>query len=250
MPKPSRPRRQWIKDLLVRDDRKQAELARFLGIPPQRMTDLISGKRTLSAEAADGISKFFKMPLRSITTMDKNPTVTADSASTITPVPLVGTIGGRIMTDEPMDIATGEEDILAPREMTANGSFAMTVSGPEMNRVYKDGTIVICSPAGLYGGLDGLADGDIVVAESTIEGGYIYHLRQVERSNDGRVWLWPRSTDPALQPIEMSAAADAACRVIAVVNGEFNRRKALPVTEEAQSPAVVKAKKPTKGRKA
>lgn len=77
--------------------------------------------------------------------------------------------------------------------------YALRVKGPSMDLLIREGECVICVDAIDLGRTP--QNNDIVVVQRTRKAGHLLEttLKQVEIRDDGRVELWPRSTDPRFQ---------------------------------------------------
>lgn len=53
----------WVDEQLRQHNRTNAELAKHLGLPPPRVSEIRNGKRKLSGEEVDKIAGFFQSPL-------------------------------------------------------------------------------------------------------------------------------------------------------------------------------------------
>jgi repressor LexA len=82
--------------------------------------------------------------------------------------------------------------------------FGLEVRGTSMNRVFPEGTVVICIPTGDYN--HGIGDGNFVVVQQRDRQTNEMEatVKQLQIDARGRAWLWPRSDDPEhQQPIEL-----------------------------------------------
>ena len=76
--------------------------------------------------------------------------------------------------------------------------FALLVSGKSMDMVINDGAIAECVRYMDIG--KGPEDGDYVVVIRRNEAGLIEAtVKQYQLDDEGKAWLWPRSTDPQYQ---------------------------------------------------
>lgn len=96
--------------------------------------------------------------------------------------------------------------------------FALDVRGPSMNRVFPDGSRVICAQPHEAG----VRDGDYVAVRRTRGGLVETTLKQLVVEASGELMLYPRSTDPAHQaPLKLERAPESqeGPEVIGVVVG-------------------------------
>jgi repressor LexA len=80
----------------------------------------------------------------------------------------------------------------------AKRAIGLRVKGSSMNRVYPEGTIVICVPIWDFEGE--ITPGDRVVCRRrNRQGAYETTIKELTFDLGGRAWLWPRSDDPQHQ---------------------------------------------------
>lgn len=75
---------------------------------------------------------------------------------------------------------------------------ARVVRGNSMNRVYPDSSIVYVCPLSLLGRRPKNKE-RVVVQRVGADGSYEVTLKEYVQEDDGKIWLWPRSTDPEHQ---------------------------------------------------
>lgn len=202
-----------------------ADAARERGFHPQNLRDHEAGRRNISADHAAAYGRAFKVSPTWILYGGESP---APKPGELPPVemtrevPLIGEVRAGYWA-EVLDYAPEPEDVIAVSlpEYARAQLFALRVVGPSMNKVYPDGTIVICCPAAEAG----VREGDIAVVRRRRGGLVETTLKQVVLE-DGKIVLWPRSTDAAHQsPIKLETARDAdeGPEVIAVVVGSQSK---------------------------
>ena len=88
-------------------------------------------------------------------------------------------------------------------------SIGLEVRGPSMNLIYPEGTIVICTPLAAVGRWP--VPGERVVVHRYAENGDCEAtIKEFQMDEHGRVWLWPRSSDPNFrEPISMGIPVEA-----------------------------------------
>lgn len=82
--------------------------------------------------------------------------------------------------------------------------FALEVRGPSMNKVFPDGSIIIC--ATMYALGEEVMDGKrYVVQRSDNSHSYEATVKTLKFNEGGEAWLWPESTNPEYQtPVKIS----------------------------------------------
>lgn len=101
--------------------------------------------------------------------------------------------------------------------------FALQVRGPSMDLHYPDGRFVVAAPPAEVG----VRDGDHVIVRRNRSGLTETTVKEIHHE-DGRIALWPRSTDPAHQQPFYIVGQDGdqdAPEVIGVVVADFATRR-------------------------
>ena len=99
---------------------------------------------------------------------------------------------------------------------------AREVHGNSMNRYYPDGSIVYICPITILGRKP--KSGEKVAVQRVTDAGYEVTLKEYVIGDDGKVWLWPRSTDPEHQqplPYIDPRRHTESVRIIGVVVGSL-----------------------------
>lgn len=106
--------------------------------------------------------------------------------------------------------------------------FGLDVRGPSMNRIYPDGSTVICVKwfdAGLE--LPQAVGKRVVVLRREPGGGVEATVKELHQDEFGAYWLWPKSTDPNYQtPLKVRSLVGKSedsddVRIVALVIGSF-----------------------------
>jgi SOS-response transcriptional repressor LexA len=133
-------------------------------------------------------------------------------------VPVRGVVQAGAWSEIGVEEAPIDWTYFEAREYQRAQLFALDVRGPSMNRVFPDGSRVICAQPHEAG----VRDGDYVAVRRTRSGLAETTLKQLVVGEDGEVMLYPRSTDPAHQaPLRLERAPDSqeGPEVIGVVVG-------------------------------
>ena len=122
--------------LLTENNKKQAELAKFLNIPTGNLSNILQNNgRKFSAEQIALIAKYFKV------TTDYLYGFEANMKQKI--IPLIG----RSSCGKPKDYdLNGYEPIPVPLDMYKDGMYAVEADGDSMSPKINDGDIVYCQP--------------------------------------------------------------------------------------------------------
>ncbi len=99
------------------------------------------------------------------------------------------------------------KQISLPRPDTHEGHFGLKVKGPSMNKVYPEGTILVCVPIHLFN--HDLTQGEHVIVQR-FDGDYVEAtVKELQYDDNGQIWLWPRSDHPEYQtPIKLPKNSD------------------------------------------
>ncbi len=131
-----------------------------------------------------------------------------------------------------------------PRPGNYSSYFGLRVKGPSMNLVYPEGTILVCVPFQEYG--RGLTEHEHVIVERWDAGQVEATVKELRKSPEGGVWLWPRSDHPEHQtPIALPInnedhrqdAGSDEIRVVAIVVADYRIRPHL-IDDRAQTPSA------------
>lgn len=88
--------------------------------------------------------------------------------------------------------------IAVPKPAEARKAFGLVVNGPSMNKVFKNGCILIC--VSLMDFWRDLKSDDYVIVQKRDANDLIEAtVKQLVIDQTGRAWLWPRSDDPEFQ---------------------------------------------------
>ncbi len=144
------------------------------------------------------------------------------------PSPAIGRIKiiGRVQAGvwvEALELPLDEQEYIeAPADPRFSGikRFALRVVGPSMNRVFADGSAVICVSFEDIGIAP--ANGNYVVVQRRRANGLVEAtIKQYVEDATG-TWLWPRSTHPAhQQPISPTTKGDEEVVITALVVGAY-----------------------------
>lgn len=107
---------------------------------------------------------------------------------------------------------TGSPDVSAP----IGDRFGLRVAGDSMNKVYPPGTVLECVR---YNGEPIRNHRRVIVQRKRSSGEYETTVKEYVRSDDGAIWLAPRSTNPAHQAFrgDLPDAGAEQVEIIAIV---------------------------------
>lgn len=208
----------WLKAELERPGRSQSALARFMGLAPEQVNRMVHGRRQIRADEADKIRAYLSATVA---------TGTGASIPHISPrmhpasaLPVKGTVEAGSWREVPFtDLEHEPETIPAPQSIVDSGAFALRVSGPSMDQLYRPGSFVIVQP--WHGGA--LPYGRRVVVERSRPNGlYETTVKELVRGADGEPELWPRSNHPAHQtPVPYKDLEGVNVRIVGLVISSY-----------------------------
>ncbi len=168
----------------------QLALAKYMDLDPTIINKIVKGKRGIKAEEADKIRTFFNDILTEDAIKAHNVQLVSGSPST---VPLIGNVQAGAYIEafelEPM------EHLPIIGELTKyKNTFALRVLGDSMDKVYPEGTLLICQQ--LSDMAADLRDGHRVIVKKRATGD-LFEVTVKEYSHDGhQKVLTPLSHNP------------------------------------------------------
>ncbi len=182
----------WLKRELEKPGRSQSALARFLGVEhPSIVNRMVSGQRQIKSHEADKIRAY-------LDATNRDPATLTPPSQALTSYPMLK-VRGSVEAGSWREVAYAEsydEELPAPKSIVDSGAYALKVLGQSMNKHYPDGSYVVVQP--WAGGP--LPVGKHVIIERERPDGLVETtIKEMVRSSDGAIELWPRSTDPRHQ---------------------------------------------------
>lgn len=198
---------QWIEQRLKElEGRNKAGLAKALGLPAPRISDIIKGRRGINALESKRIADYLQMNIADVVdNLEGRPSV--GGAPAPVKIPVVGSVAAGVWR-EALEVPEYDWEyvpaILNPK-LESLPSFALRVSGASMDKVFPNGTILICIK---FFDMElisrGPETGDYVIVQQRNSNGLVEATCKQLEVEDGQAWLWPRSTRPEFQtPIKV-----------------------------------------------
>lgn len=189
--------RQWIKHRLKELGKTQAGLADHLDLPRSRVSEMISGVRTLQVGEVTKVAEYLEWPPTRVLELECRLDLPQPVGSTIK---VVGSVEAGIFKPA-IEMPLDQQELIQIYELPGferMPKFGLKVQGRSMDLVYKPGTILIC--VRLAEGMIELRPGMKVIACRRDDAGDIEAtVKELVQEEDGSLWLWPRSSDPAYQ---------------------------------------------------
>lgn len=238
------PKHAWLKTCLKATGNKQVDLARALDLQKNKVTKMITGERAAQLHEIPVIANMTGLTVYEV--------IQRFASSELELMPEPGgksiTVRGEVQAGDwrsslEWDLSEWEV-ITMPKALNYERSYGLKVVGNSMNKHYPSGSVIICVPFMDY--TKPVGDGDHVIVErSNKEGLYEATVKEIQISDDGKIWLVPKSTDPSQTAIELNNAANRdewfgtdSDRITGVVVGSVNvnhttldgasRKKLLP----------------------
>jgi phage repressor protein C with HTH and peptisase S24 domain len=129
-----------------------------------------------------------------------------DAISAARRVPVRGVVQAGAWSEIGVEEAPVDWTYFEAKEYQRAQLFALDVRGPSMNRIFPDGSRVICALPHEAG----VRDGDYVAVRRSRGGLVETTLKQLVVERDGEIMLYPRSTDPGHQtPLKLERAPES-----------------------------------------
>ena len=189
----------WIEDrltTLASIGRNKTGLAKRLGLPSPRVTEIINGDRKVSVTELEPLSEYLDMPISAVLT---NLGAASSGAKfldlgTLVPVDVVGFVQAGFFR-EALDIPFDDRSKVMIKNIPgAKNLFGLEVRGDSMNKEFNHGDVLICQS--LHDFCGPVEDEMFVVVERRHEGLIEATVKQLEIRKDGQYWLHPRSDNP------------------------------------------------------
>ncbi len=182
-----------IKELRKSRGLSQLQLAEIVGTSNQHLGMLESGKRGLTTVWMERIA-----PALGVT-----PAELISDVASFQGIEVIGSVEAGVLK-EAIEWADGDRytiNVPLGDIYKLVKPFALEVRGPSMNKVFQDGSVVIC--ASMYNLGEEPIDGKRYVVQRKIDShSYEATVKTLRIDDDGNGWLWPESTDPNFQTPE------------------------------------------------
>jgi hypothetical protein len=203
----------WVTKGLAKPGKTNTGLAKAMGVGQPRVAEIKTGTRQVKATELPKMARYLEEPIPAALTPYLAPT---------TMVGLKGSVRAGYWADpgEETDFTGQYVGVQLPevyRDIPRK--FAVRVEGASMNRLYPDGTILVCASLYDLRETEPIAGKKYIVRRTRRDGAVETTVKEVAPDHTGRVWLWPRSDDPEHQsPIPLEGVEgetiEATARVI------------------------------------
>lgn len=204
-------RNEWLAkrlDELQPSGKSRSGLAAALGIPPSRISEIINGGRKVQAAEIKPLASYLEWPEATVLAYvvgatPLRPVRRGSKAKGISlrSVPVVGAVQAGQWAEALEWPPSDRYEVIVPGDPAFAGFpvTAVEVRGPSMNRVYPEGTVLICVGA-VYLADYAFNTGDRVVVHRRDRTGLLEAtVKEYVLDDTSHAWLWPRSDDPNFQ---------------------------------------------------
>ena len=169
--------------------------SRAAGISPSAIYNFLNGRaESLSQPTMEALARAVGRPVSEIT----GETIAELTPSPVRQILVRGDVAAGDFRDSPEWPPDGQFTIKVPVAAPGMNLFGLAVDGEDMNQVYPDGSVLVCSPMKKL--RRRLKSGEHVIVERRASNGQIENtVREIQFDNEGRTWLWPRSDRPQHQ---------------------------------------------------
>jgi SOS-response transcriptional repressor LexA len=177
-----------------------------IGIPTATYTQHENGTRGLPAGKARLYAHAFGVTPEWLLYGRGEATIGPEAILPARRVPVRGVVQAGAWSEVGVEEAPIDWTYFEAKEYQRAQLFALDVRGPSMNRVFPDGSRVICAQPHEAG----VRDGDYVAVRRARAGLVETTLKQLVVEANGELMLYPRSSDPAHQsPLRLERSPDS-----------------------------------------
>lgn len=202
----------WIdKRLAELPQKNKSGLAKALGIPTSRMSEITGGVRKIKITEIESIAEYLELPLGTVFQFVSGNNLLGNIDDLYQPIMVRGEVAASVWGTAiewphhrwvPVSVPSNEEFKDSPQ-------FGLNVVGDSMDLIFPDGTLLVCVS---YLDLDKQpANGQYVIIHRTNKDGLIEATCKKYVVDDaGGVWLMPESSKPEFsQPIKVDQTAES-----------------------------------------
>lgn len=188
---------EWIQEILDRKELRQSDMARATGLPPERINEIIAGKRKVQFEESDKISRYLGLTIAEfkLRLIDKKQLGAPLGVVQVTGFAEAGAVQ---MSAERQAGDWYEAPMAALKLFAGYPQYAVEIRGDSVNRRYPNGSLVA-----FVRFTDLKRDPRVdewLIVHRLLGDGVEVSVRQLRRRDaDGTLWLWLDSTDPTSQ---------------------------------------------------
>lgn len=207
--------RQTLKDLLKKNNLTQVYVAQRLGITQGALSLYLNGKRKISTQFLDRFCTTFDIDISEIYPQSKND---------LGQIYIIGDVQAGYFksleescSPSPLPIC-GQKDKKLPL-------FALRVKGDSMDKLYPDGSFLICCPLNAFP--EKLSTGHKVICQRLHKDGKVEATVKEYTENKFGIFLIPHSTNPLYTPLKLEQS-DTTIIINAVVVGSYHPEILFP----------------------
>ena len=218
----------WLSKRLRTLGKTKISLAEYLGMPQQHINNLADGK-SLNPERLTKLAEFLsidKTALLEFFSKERKEDDMPTDPTLVQTIPVIGYVQAGLWQEARQWEVSDYKPIYMPTDDRFFGRrvFALQIRGNSMNKIYPEGSCVICVSAEDYTSIVGeIESGKKVVQrknpmDNTIEA----TVKEYVKTEYG-TFLMPHSTDPSFTPIRTDDGSAGETVITAVVIGSFRK---------------------------
>ena len=197
---------EWIESRLKDIGKSKSGLADLLGVSPARVTEILKGERKIQLSELPAIARYLGVSTDQVLKEVLGPFDKAAEHGVRT-VLVVGAVQAGHW-DESYDWPEDETysvSVKIPKQFGDLQLAGFEVRGPSMDEYYPDGSVVIAANVIQIPEFQPTNGQRVIVRRRDKHGLYESTVKEYVRTDDGRHFLWPRSSHPDHQsPIELN----------------------------------------------
>lgn len=218
--------RKWLDRRLTdlkEKGKSKTGLAKALGVNKNRITEMIKGTRDIGGDEVRPLARYLEWPEQTILDfIEGGPLRKVRLGYIMVRGAVEAGAFGTAMEWEQADWRTAP--VSADARFPEAKQFGLEVRGPSMNKIYPEGSVVVCVK--IIDFTEPVIPPKRVIVQRRTPDGVEATIKELELGDSGDLWLWPRSTHPDFQqpwkmpkPDEYDASDDL--EIVAVVVGSY-----------------------------
>lgn len=209
----------WLAKRLKTTGKRNRGLAKHLGVPDSRISEIINGRREVQTDEIEGVAEFLDWTLEELM---RAMGASNGRGSSGVALLIKGTVQAGLWMREahlpPEDWKPS--GLPVPPEYRDSDPFVLKVVGSSMDEVYPDGTLIVCVST-LRMGRE-LRSGDRVVVQRKNRNGEFEITVKQYAVEGARKWLVARSTKPEFRgAVEMQKKGTESIEAVALVVASY-----------------------------
>ena len=219
----------WLSKRLRTIGKTKVSLAEYLHMPQQHVNSLADGK-SFTPERLTKLAQFLEIDKTALLEFFTNERTEEDmptAQSSTQTIPVIGYVQAGLWQEARQWEVSDFKPIYMPTDERFWGRrvFALQIRGNSMNKLYPEGSCVICVSAEDYTNIVGeIESGKKVVVQrkNPLDGTIEATVKEYVKNEFG-TFLMPHSTDPTFTPIRIDDGSAGYTEITGVVIGSFRK---------------------------